>query len=113
KQFFGFVREEGEAGYVHWNMRGPNFGFDVLAQRARRYGVEVADIPAWRRLDLANHLKVCYGDDYVPHPRLLNALRANGLLGPEVLTKEAAATAWARREHNRLIDSLSSKVDGI
>jgi hypothetical protein len=113
QDFFDFVARTPDAVWLHWAMRQPRFGFEVLAQRARLYGLTPTNIPAHQRFDLSTYLKRRFGDDYVPHPRFWNAIERNGLVGPDLLNEEAAAAAWANREYAKLIVSLSSKVDAI
>src|SRR4029450_7296286 len=95
--FFHFVARTPDTCWLHWAMRQPRFGFEVLAQRARGHGLDPAEIPLHRRFDLSSYLKRQFGDDYVPHPRFWNALERNGLLGPELLNEAAAAGALATR----------------
>ena len=113
RRFYVFLRENRERWWMHWGMRKADFGFQALAQRARRYGIEPVDIPVERLFDLAEHLKEVYGDDFAPHPRFGNALALNGFSRPDLLDKEAAQAAWRRGEYARLLTSLSCKVDGI
>lgn len=112
-QFNSFVEGLPCANWLHWAMRQQRFGFAVLEQRSRVHELYPVTIPADRRYDLSTYLKHCYGDNYVPHPRFPEALRANGLLGPEILSEEAAQAAWRNGEYNLLVTSLASKVDGI
>lgn len=112
-QFNSFVETHPTANWLHWAMRQQRFGFAVLEQRSRVHEMDPVTIPADRRFDLSTYLKHRYGDDYVPHPRFPEALKANGLLGPEILSEEAAQAAWRNREYNRLVTSLACKVDGI
>lgn len=112
-RFYDFVATRQNAVWVHWGMRQARFGFDVLSQRARLYGLTPFDIPMNQRFDIASYLKRRFGDGYAPHPRFLNVLRWNGLVRDELLDEEAAARAWEKREYARLIVSLSCKVDAI
>lgn len=111
--FYDFVARHPDAVWLHWAMRQPRFGFEVLAQRALLRGLSPVDIPPHRKFDLSSHLKRAYGEEFAPHPRLPNAMRRNGLGGPELLDEDAAKAAWARGEHARLLVSLSCKVDAI
>jgi hypothetical protein len=113
KEFFEFVARNPDAVWLHWAMRQPRFGFEVLSQRARLHGLAPAEIPLSQRFDLSSYLKRRFGDDYVPHPRFLNALERNGMLGPGLLDEQAAAAAWARGEFATLLQSLACKVDRI
>jgi len=111
--FFDFVARTPAAVWLHWAMRQPRFGFEVLAQRARIHGLTPAEIPVAQRFDLSSYLKRRFGDDYAPHPRFWSVLARNDLLGPDLLNEEAAAASWAQGEYARLIVSLSSKVDAV
>lgn len=113
RDFWAYVADHPNAIYLHWGMRAPHFGFEVLAQRARMHKLAVPDLPPERLFDLAAYLKRRYGDNYVGHPRLFKAMAANGHHSPDLLDKEQAAAAWAAGEHGRLIRSLGVKVDAI
>jgi hypothetical protein len=111
--FLEFVAAHPKATWLHWRMNQAQFGFGVLAQRARLHGLDWVEIPPERCFDLPSYLKRRYGDDYAPHPRLFGAFRLNGLNAPDLLDEEAAAEAWGRRDHVGLLVSLARKVDGI
>jgi len=114
QDFRDFVRRAPKAVWLHWGMRKPRFGFGVLAQRGQIHDLAPVNVPMGQCFDLANYLKRRFGEDYVPHPRLWNALKFNGLLDHAgILDEQAAAQAWAKGEYGRLIESLSCKVDGI
>jgi hypothetical protein len=101
------------ATWLHWAMRRPSFGFEVLSQRARRQGLDLPEVPLARQFDLANYLKRTYGHDYAPHPRLWHASRRNGTWGPGLLSEAESAEAWAAGRHAALLWSLSMKVQAI
>jgi hypothetical protein len=113
QDFFAFVASHPAAVWVHWAMRGPVFGFEVLAQRARLHGIEPAAIPRSQRFDLSHYLKCRYGADYAPHPRMWHAMHRNRVHGPELLSAADAADAWKRGEYAALLHSLSGKTDAI
>jgi hypothetical protein len=113
REFFDFVAAHPEAVWLNWNMRGPLFGFEVLAQRARLHGLSPDNVPLERRFNLAGYLKVRFGDNYAPHPRLWHAIHQNGVNRPGLLNEEQAAAAWEKGEYAALLQSLSCKVDAI
>lgn len=113
EEFFGFVGKNTNAVWMHWAMRQARFGFEVLAQRARLHGLTPAEIPIGQRFDLSGYLKQRFGEDFAPHPRLLNAIKANGLGGLDLLDEQAAAAAWAGGQYTHLTVSLAVKVDAI
>jgi hypothetical protein len=113
RQFYQFVAAHPEAVWVHWGMCRVRFGFEALAQRAQFHGLEPVEIPPDRRFDLSSYLKLLYGDDYVPHERLWNAIRLNLGADPHLLDKDAAAAAWARGDYGALVGSLEAKVGSI
>jgi hypothetical protein len=113
RNFYGFVAAHPDTVWLHWGMRGPAFGFEVLAQRARRHGLVPVEIPPERRFNLAGWLKGHFGDGYAPHPRLWNAIRQNGVNRPGLLDDDQAAAAWQGGEYAAVLISLSRKVDAI
>jgi hypothetical protein len=113
EDFFAFAAGLPRSIWLHWGMRGPCFGFEVLSQRARRHAVDPVEIPPERRFDLANYFKRAYGRDYAPHPRLWHASHRNGAACPGWLDENQAAEAWAAGHHAALLRSLSFKVNAI
>jgi hypothetical protein len=113
KEFFDFAAAHPEAVWLSWNMRGPLFGFEVLAQRARLHGLSPDEIPSERRFNLAGYLKARHGDKYAPHPRLWHAIHQNGVNGPGLLNEDQSAAAWKKGEYAALLQSLACKVDAI
>src|SRR5262249_28979407 len=112
-EFFRFDAEHPNNVYLHWSMRKPQFGFNVLCQRARIHGLGATEIPIGRCFDLASYLKRYYGKNYAPHPRFENALEQNGVRGADVLDKDAAAAAWKTGAYGKLIAHLSGQLSGI
>jgi hypothetical protein len=94
-------------------MRKQTFGFDALAQRARVHRLRPVEIPIDRRIDLSIHLKLRYGDAFVPHPRLPNAIRLNLGEVAGLLTEDAAARAWQHGDYAAVLRSLAAKVGAI
>ncbi len=108
-EFNRFVLARPSAAWVYWGAHG----LDVVAQRAAELGLAPVGVPAASRRDLANYLKLTYGDEYVPHPRLPNAIRLNLGEVPSVLDGEAAAAAWREGRYNALVMSAQAKVSSI
>jgi hypothetical protein len=111
--FAAFTAGLTDARWLHWGMRCPSFGFEVLSQRARRHGLELPEFPLERQYDLANYLKRTYGHDFAPHPRFWHACRLNGVSGPGLLSEAESTEAWAAGRHASLLWSLSMKVQAI
>jgi hypothetical protein len=53
-KFYAFVASRPDAVWLHWRMGRPEFGFAVLAQRARYHGLTPVEIPKDQQFDLAN-----------------------------------------------------------
>ena len=113
EDFCSFVSQNPQIVWLHWAMRQPRFGFEVLAQRARLHGIEPAGIPPMKEFNLCSYLKRRYGEEFVPHHRLENLIKINGYWGDEILDKDAAKEAWQNGEYHKLLNSLGGKVDAI
>jgi hypothetical protein len=92
--FARFVSNHPNATWLHWR-----FPFSALARRSCWVGAGEIDIPGRRCFDLANYLKLRFGDGYASgDPRLWHAIRLNlgGKAGmvPGVLADEETKAAW-------------------
>jgi len=110
--FSHFLGTHPDAKWLHWR-----FPFNELR---RRYGwreLPEIDISESRCFDLANYLKVRYGDCYVPDPRLWHAIRINlgGESGavPGVLSDESLASAWRTGSYALLHTNTATRVSSI
>ena len=111
--FSNFATTHAKAVWVHWRMRDALFGFDALKLRATVHRVRHHGIPPERRFDLSHHLERRYGDQFAPRPRLWNAVRRNFGIVPGLLNRESLATAWANRNYDAVMRSLTEQVAGI
>lgn len=111
--FADFATTRPEAVWVHWRMRDAIFGFDALNRRATVHRTRHHGIPPARRCDLSHHLERRYGDQFAPRPRLWNAIRRNLGATPELLDRDALATAWEDGNHTAVLRSLTEQVTGI
>jgi hypothetical protein len=114
QEFFAFLADRPSAVWLHWNMNGPRFGFEALAQRYRLHWGSPPDLPPLcQRFDLAAFLKRRFGVDYVDNPRLESLMRLNDLIGAPYLGQEKAGDAWRRGDWAGLEGSLVSKLGAI
>jgi hypothetical protein len=117
EEFHGFLANNRNARFVHWNMKDETFGFPALALRARALGLTPADIPASHLVDLARLLKDLYGDGYaerVEGESKLEALgRRNALPMKHLLRGDAEAEAFRRLAFRQLQMSVQTKVQLI
>src|SRR5262249_2520062 len=74
RRFWARVAQLPDATWLHWGMRHPAFGFEVLAQRTRAWNLSPVEIPHERRFDLPHYLKRRFGRDFTGNPNLLCAL---------------------------------------
>jgi hypothetical protein len=108
--FYASVREAQGWRWLHWNMASVIFGFPALAQRFEALGGVPVAIPEKRVINLAETLKRALGDDYVPHPRLENLIRLNGLSEHDWLHLEELTAAARAQEFARMLRSLLRRV---
>lgn len=81
-----FLRDHGEARWIHWKMNRPEYGFQALADRLSWLGHEPpSPPPPDRRHDLDALVAGRYGREYASHPRL-----------PSLLSRNAISSRYAR-----------------
>ena len=75
-----FMRDHGEARWLHWKMSRPEYGFQALADRLTWLGQQSLPLPPPDRShDLDSLVVERYGLDYAPHPRLPSLIHLNGI----------------------------------
>lgn len=110
-QFYDFARDRRERFWVHWNMRNVTYGFEHLEHRYRVLtGKEPPSIPIEVRINLNDALKNRYGTDYVPDPRMLSLMEANGGKVQGFLSGKEEAEAFKARDFIRMNTSTIAKV---
>ncbi len=112
--FYESIQVNRKMRWVHWGMEGPVWGFPALAHRFRALGGRPPEIPAQRQINLAAALKLTYGAQYAPNPRLpslaeMNGVNVHGWLWP--LEDLQAATRAA--EYTRMTLSLGRQLNVI
>lgn len=102
------------ATYLHWNMRGPNYGFQAIEHRHRVLEGDPYVVPDDRKIDLARLFVSLYGEDYIEHPRMENLLKLNkSLSSRDFLAGQEEAVAFQQQRYVDLYLSTIKKVDVI
>lgn len=65
--YFGFIKNNSRAHYIHWNMMDINYGFQALEHRYRVLGGDPVTISDDKKFDLARVLVSLYGRNYASH----------------------------------------------
>jgi hypothetical protein len=111
QRFYSFVRHNRRSRYLHWNMRDARYGFAALEQRMRVLGGVPIAIPDDYRFDLARHMELIYGADYVQQRARLQALCAlNGLAAAAALDGAAEARAFDEGRYRDVTGSALIKA---
>jgi hypothetical protein len=110
-QFYDWARDRRERYWVHWNMRNVTFGFEHLEHRYRVLAKkEPPSIPVEVRVNLNDALKIRYGSDYVPDPRMPSLMELNGPRIQGFLTGKEEAEAFKSKDFIRMNASTIAKV---
>jgi len=113
-EYFQFVKSRHGYGFVHWNMRDINYGFQAIEHRYKVLGGEPFIIDDARKFDLARALIAMYGVGYIPHGahgRLHGLMGLNNITAKDVLTGADEALAFENKEFVKLHQSTLRKVD--
>ncbi len=111
KQFFGFVAENNDAFWLHWNMSNINYGFEALAHRYKVLSKsEPKRIPDSKRYNLSALLLSVYGKKCVKHPRMPSFMKLNDGEHRDNLSGKEEVDAFSEKEYVKLHKSTMSKV---
>ncbi|WP_444943064.1 hypothetical protein ACJJIK_13630 [Microbulbifer sp. ZKSA006] len=109
--FFGFVAENDNAYWLHWNMSNINYGFEALAHRYKVLTQKDAKrIPDSRKFNLSALILSVYGKNCVEHPRMASFMKLNDGEHRDNLSGKEEVDAFAAKEYVKLHKSTMSKV---
>ena len=114
--FMKFLKEHKHCTFVHWNMRGGNYGFEAIFKRLAFLTKQEAQNIEIDKLDLASALIDIYGDSYIEDGekgKLLELAELNQLSTLDALRGEEEAEAFIKGEYNKIKQSTLRKVDCI
>lgn len=110
-QFFGFVAENDNGYWLHWNMSNINYGFEALAHRYKVLTQKDANrIPDSRKFNLSALILSVYGKNCVEHPRMASFMKLNDGEHRDNLSGKEEVDAFAAKEYVKLHKSTMSKV---
>lgn len=110
-QFFGFVAENDNGYWLHWNMSNINYGFEALTHRYKVLTQKDAKrIPDSRKFNLSALILSVYGKNCVEHPRMASFMKLNDGEHRDNLTGKEEVDAFAAKEYVKLHKSTMSKV---
>lgn len=112
-QFFDFVSHHTSYKWIHINMRDVNFGFEAINHRYSVLGGNPITIHDNLKIDFPRLLIDKYGDNYIPHPRLENLYKRNGLTMINFLKGAEEAKAFENKEYVKLHLSTLRKIDNL
>jgi len=79
RRYFGFLKENGDASFLHWNRNSSDFGFDAIEKRYEYLDLgEPLRLPPHKRYDVDDLVTERYGTGYADHPKLHHLGRLNG-----------------------------------
>jgi hypothetical protein len=111
ERYYNELAARSEAGFLHWNMNRPEYGFTALANRYEYLtsGPPPVTIPE-RRFDLDGLLAAQFGDDYAPHGKLESTARLNSLDTRSFRNGKTEAELFAKGDWIALSRSAASKA---
>jgi hypothetical protein len=111
KDFFEFVKRHENYYWIHWNMRDIGYGFQAINHRYKVLGGKPIIIADDKKFDLADKLKVIFGDNYIGHPRLEKLIMKNAISDKDFLKGAEEAAAFENGEYIKLHHSTLRKVN--
>lgn len=115
KDFMKFLKEHKHCTFVHWNMRGGNYGFEAIFKRLAPLSDKTQNLEI-DKLDLASTLIDIYGDSYIEDGekgKLLELAELNKISTLDALKGKEEAEAFIEGEYNKIRQSTLRKVDCI
>lgn len=113
-EYFDFIKSRHGYGFIHWNMRDINYGFQAIEHRYKVLGGDPFTVDDSRKFDLARELINQFGPGYAPHGesgRLHSLMELNRITARDALTGQQEADAFEAGEYVRLHQSTLRKVD--
>jgi len=110
-RFHEFVRTRQDWNWVHWNMRGVNYGFSAIEQRTRVLERSPVQISEDRKFDLSRALVDLYGVGYIDPPKLETLLTRNEITAEDLMTDKQEADAFEQKNLLKLHQSTLVRVD--
>ncbi|MBB4825600.1 hypothetical protein HNO89_002836 [Sporosarcina luteola] len=111
RDFSQFVKKHENYYWIHWNMRDIGYGFQAINHRFSVLGGKPVEIFDDKKFDLANKLKIVFGDKYIDHPRFERLMEKNSISKKDFLNGEQEAQAFENKEYIRLHHSTLRKVN--
>lgn len=111
KDFYGFVKNNVNYKWIHWNMRDIGFGFQAINHRYAVLGCKPVEISDENKFDLADKLKTIYGSSYIGHPRFEKLVEINLISKKDFLSGAEEAKAFENKEYVKLHHSTLRKVN--
>lgn len=112
--FYDFMKNNQNAKWIHWNMRNIEFGFQAIEQRAVILGVSIQSISDSDKYNLAELLKMKYGNNYIPHGecgRLHSLMLRNNLTDVGFLSGKQEAEYAKEENYIKVHQSTLRKVE--
>jgi hypothetical protein len=111
QEFFQFAIENQGKSWIHWNMRDINYGFQALEHRLKVLKGTPFVLPEGKKFDLARAMVAIYGNNYMPHHRMVNLVVKNNISKKDMLPGDEEAAAFVAKEYVKLHQSTLRKVD--
>lgn len=111
EDFFKFVNAHDNYYWIHWNMRDIGYGFPAINHRFQVLDGEPKVIADEKKFDLADKLKIIYGDSYISHPRFEKLIDKNSISKKDFLNGPQEAKAFEDKEYIKLHHSTLRKVN--
>lgn len=111
KEFFEFVNRHEDYYWIHWNMRDIGYGFQAINHRYKVLEGKPKIIADDKKFDLADKLKVIFGDNYIDHPRFEKLVIKNAISDKDFLKGAEEAAAFESGEYIKLHHSTLRKVN--
>ena len=111
REYYEYDNIHKEYYWIHWNMRDINYGFKAIEHRYSVLGGEPIKIDDNKKIDLSRLFIMCYGVNYIAHPRMQKLLEKNHIQSRNYLCGAEEATAFENKEYIKLHMSTLRKVD--
>lgn len=113
EDFFEFVKNHENYYWIHWNMRDIGYGFPAINHRFEVLGGKPKVIADEKKFDLADKLKIVYGNSYIEHPRFEKLIDKNSISKKDFLNGSEEAKAFKDKEYIKLHHSTLRKINAM
>ncbi len=110
REFVSYTKSHSEDRWMHWDLRDPKYGFDMISDRCSFFGISTPRVDESLRINLKQPIREIYGRDFAHHPRMLSLAKLNGIVAIDALDGKSEGACYQKKLFKSAADSSLRKV---